>query len=182
MSLLSQEGIRLVFCCCNDLCRQKFRSQEALREGFEKDDVDYAGATNDPDRRSKEHYQKGYRGTMMYAETENMKEDEDYLLDNYECPKNNLRKSGIGMEPGYVYGIKPDSGYGGERGCEVEPGYGRKGWKEGPGPASEYEPGYGRRNGWKVDGYRLEMSMEDLAGQVTNMKLSAYHLEGNSLR
>ena len=65
-----------------------------------------AGATNDPKRRKNEYEQKGYTGIMYYAQTENMKEDEDRLLAVCPCMKNEQRKSNAKRASGYVYVIQ----------------------------------------------------------------------------
>ena len=68
-----------------------------------------AGSTNDIERRRGEYYGGGYRGTMYYAKTKNMKKAEDRLLKdaceeflrhNRQCRSNNTE------DEGYVYLIK----------------------------------------------------------------------------
>ena len=67
------------------------------------------GATIDIERRRGEYERKGYSGTMYYFKSENMKNDEDKLLNKCKssgvCPRNVQKVSNAKASPGYVYVI-----------------------------------------------------------------------------
>jgi hypothetical protein len=62
------------------------------------------GSTIDPEQRAKQYYSQGYRGTMYYAETNNMQKKEDKLLENKGI-HNVHSKSNVSESEGYVYVI-----------------------------------------------------------------------------
>ena len=149
------------------LCRCKHGSMEDLYNYTDQDEIHYLGATGNYRRRSGEHKNNGYRGTMLYTETEDMKRDENTLLKVCKSSNNKKKSSGMPREkPGYVYVIKDDSESDDEReGWKEEPGYdGRKeelDYKFEPAycsyderEVSKEEPGYdGRRVSTKEPGY-----------------------------
>ena len=63
----------------------------------------YAGFTNDPERRRGELKREGYNGTMYYAYTENMELVEETLLEVCSAYRNRQRHSNTSPDPGYVY-------------------------------------------------------------------------------
>ena len=67
------------------------------------------GSTKDLRRRKRQYEKQGYVGLMYHTESQNMKVDEDRLLDQmekYDIKYNVYRKSGAKAEPGYVYVIQ----------------------------------------------------------------------------
>ena len=64
------------------------------------------GAAKDPKIRSYGYNREGYVGTMYYAETENMKEAENKLLESKDHRHNVRRRSNVEEKRGYVYVIK----------------------------------------------------------------------------
>ncbi len=71
----------------------KARGKKAIR----------CGLTNDPQRRKNEYSRDGYNGTMYFARTNNMKRDEQKLL-NVKDWRDNIQKRSNGQEKsGYVY-------------------------------------------------------------------------------
>ncbi|KAK7462037.1 hypothetical protein BaRGS_00038526 [Batillaria attramentaria] len=77
---------------------------EMIREGR----VCYVGATIDPNRREVQHVRRRYRGKeMWYAETDNMRRDENKLLEAADGRTDNIhQRSNKPEKPGYVYGIR----------------------------------------------------------------------------
>ena len=61
------------------------------------------GATIDPKRRNNEYAREGYRGTMYYAETKNMRTAENRLLHNFDFEYNKQKNSNVAEDRGYVY-------------------------------------------------------------------------------
>ena len=82
-------------------------SFEQLKELAERNDR--VGATEDIQRRKGEYERDGYRGTMYYFKTPNMKSAENTLLSVCKacgaCPRNVQRVSNAQASPGYVYVI-----------------------------------------------------------------------------
>lgn len=65
----------------------------------------YGGSTDDPERRRGEHERGGYRGTMYYAPTTNMKKAEDDLLTKFRFHENQQQQSNAAKATGYIYAI-----------------------------------------------------------------------------
>lgn len=61
------------------------------------------GSTNNPNRRKNEYSHNGYKGTMYYSSTLNMKKDENTLLGLKNWRENTQAKSNVHSEQGYVY-------------------------------------------------------------------------------
>ena len=65
-----------------------------------------AGSTEDPERRRRDYvYQNHYAGTMYYAQTTNMRNSENQLL-QHNFRDNVQRTSNAREAPGYVYLIR----------------------------------------------------------------------------
>ena len=97
-------------CYCAILCmyRRENGSQEDLMSLIKRGKVIRVGSTIDPNRRLGEYRRDGYTGTMLFAETHNMKKAEDRILKECTSCSHNIQVSSNGTEkPGYVYGIKP---------------------------------------------------------------------------
>ncbi len=61
------------------------------------------GLTNKPQRRKNEYSHEGHNGTMYFAKTNNMKRDEQKLL-NVKDWRDNIQQRSNGQEkPGFVY-------------------------------------------------------------------------------
>ena len=87
-------------------------TQKEIKEYIQEGKIERVGATIDAERRCKEYERDGYRGTMLYAHTKNMKKTENTLLGNCEtCHKNIQRTSNVEEKPGYIYAItnRPNS-------------------------------------------------------------------------
>lgn len=78
------------------------------------DRIKRVGGTVDPERRCKEYIRKykkkrlyGYRGTMFYAYTNNIKKGENRLFEacGQGCYENIQRTSNLKEIPGYIYAI-----------------------------------------------------------------------------
>ena len=67
--------------------------------------VGRVGATNNWNRRRGEYAREGYRGTMYYASSNHMKQDENDLLDLRDYEHNIQKKSNMQNNCGYVYAI-----------------------------------------------------------------------------
>ena len=82
---------------------------EQLKEKAKQVNNDRVGATEDIQRRKGEYERNGYRGTMYYSKTPNMKSEENTLLSVCKaygaCPRNVQRVSNAQASPGYVYVI-----------------------------------------------------------------------------
>ena len=64
----------------------------------------YVGSTDNPNRRAEEH-DREYSGVMYTFRTENMRKDEDKLLQETPGKYNEQRKSNAENKPGFVYVI-----------------------------------------------------------------------------
>ena len=82
---------------------------EALQRKAKQVNDERVGATTDIERRRGEYERKGYRGTMYYFKTRNMKYAENILLNECKssgaCPKNVQKVSNTQASGGYVYVI-----------------------------------------------------------------------------
>ncbi len=82
-------------------------SFETLLQIARSNDAFRCGSTNDPHRRKNEYSSReGYTGTMYFARSSDMKEDEDTLLGIKDWPKNKQKKSNSQVNKGYVYVIR----------------------------------------------------------------------------
>ncbi len=63
------------------------------------------GSTNDPNRRKNEYSHEGYNGTMYFASTSDMKQDENTLLGIKKWLKNKQTRSNSQDTGGFVYVI-----------------------------------------------------------------------------
>lgn len=90
------------------MCSKEFCPEKQLIDEIKEDAIIRVGATINPDRRLKEHKKTGYRGSMMFVETNDMKEAEDRILDACDSCSHNIQKSSNipVARHGYVYGIK----------------------------------------------------------------------------
>ena len=72
-----------------------------------KSNIKFAGATDDPYHRKRQHERDDYQGTMICADVENMKEAETELLKECKrqgaCEFNIQHCSNAKKEPGYTY-------------------------------------------------------------------------------
>jgi hypothetical protein len=92
---------------CDSPHSRKDESQEYLIEKIKQGKIDRVGATVDPDRRLGEYRREGYRGTMVFAKTENMKKAENRILEACKsCTRNVHSASNATENAGYVYGIE----------------------------------------------------------------------------
>jgi len=94
--------------------RLQMSTQKEIKLHISGGQIERVGATIDPNRRCKEYERKGYRGTMYYAPTTNMKKAENSLLNACEtCSQNIQKASNVDEEPGYVYAItkRPSDNY-----------------------------------------------------------------------
>ena len=81
-------------------------SLSTLRSYVQHSDTYYVGQTRrDPVVRAREHYHDGKKGTMYYAESSNMRRDENMLINSCRQCINKMR-SGAPRQPGYVYVLK----------------------------------------------------------------------------
>ena len=88
------------------MIRRQDATQEVLKQHIRSGRVVRVGATIDPDRRLGEYQREGYSGTMIFAETQNMKRAENGLLEECKtCGLNIQRAANVGEKPGYVYVI-----------------------------------------------------------------------------
>lgn len=86
--------------------RRQDGTQEVLKEHIRSGNAVRVGATVDPNRRLGQYQREGYSGTIIFAETQNMKKAENGLLEECKtCSLNIQHSSNVGEKPGHVYVI-----------------------------------------------------------------------------
>ncbi len=78
-------------------------TQEQLKQKAQEANAIRVGSTVDPKRRATQYSSEGYSGKMFIAETQNMKQAEDRLLQICACRQNVQKSSNADPDPGYVY-------------------------------------------------------------------------------